>query len=123
MKRYVGADFILEAREDALHINTNRVDGDEGEDFKWSELEEIGVYCNLFDEPKVFIETIEPDLCPICGKRITVTDIGGDYFIFCECGIEFAPDNITDREGLIKAWNKRTQQYKNVCWEIKGNEE
>lgn len=51
------------------------------------------------------IET--PDPCPICGKPITVTDISGDHFIFCECGIEFAPDNITDKEELIKAWNNR----------------
>ena len=48
-----------------------------------------------------------PDPCPICGNPVTVSDINGDYFIFCECGIEFTPDNITDKEELIKAWNNR----------------
>ena len=92
MKRYVGADFILNAREDALHINTNRVDGNEGENFSWSELEKDGICCrpsgicewtyNSFDDmydtkcgEGFFFETgnIEENnmrFCPFCGNRI-----------------------------------------------------
>jgi hypothetical protein len=50
--------------------------------------------------------TLKP--CPICGKQVEVGDFSGQHwFIFCECGLEFAPDGISTRDELIEAWNRR----------------
>jgi hypothetical protein len=60
-------------------------------------------------------ETMEPELCPICGKPVEVGDFSGEHwFIFSECGNEFAPNYVKTREELIAAWNRRPSGWISV---------
>lgn len=53
--------------------------------------------------------------CPICGKQVETGNFAGvDWFVFCDCGIEFAPKNVDTFDELAARWNRRASEWISV---------
>jgi len=45
--------------------------------------------------------------CPLCGREPELCKGNGEwYWVVCDCGIEFNPDD-SSKKNVIKEWNNR----------------